>query len=46
MMYAKIDEPGRNKKRIARNRKKFGEMSNRRPKPAHTPAIIRPSCGR
>jgi hypothetical protein len=46
MMYAKIDEPGRNRKRMASSLNKFGDTSKRRPRPAQTPAMIRPSRGR
>jgi hypothetical protein len=44
--YARTDEPGRKRNRIAMNLNRFGETSNRRPRPAQTPAIIRPSWGR
>jgi len=44
--YARIDEPGKNRNRIAMNLNRFGEMSNRRPRPAQTPAMTRPSWGR
>jgi hypothetical protein len=46
MMYAKTEEPGRNRKRIASSLNRFGETSKRRPSPAQTPAMIRPSRGR
>jgi hypothetical protein len=44
--YARMDEPGKNRNRIAISLNRFGETSNRRPKPAQTPARIRPSRGR